>query len=107
LRPTIQDQSTATPGGYVCEVHTHFIQHCGHDGNSATVVSAIINLAAQLGHSVVAEGVETVAQLSFLRERKCTMIQGYLLGRPVPLADFTAQLGRWRKIVAALASPIV
>jgi EAL domain-containing protein (putative c-di-GMP-specific phosphodiesterase class I) len=91
----------------VCEVHTHFIQHCGHDGNSATVVSAIINLAAQLGHSVVAEGVETVAQLSFLRERKCTMIQGYLLGRPVPLADFTAQLGRWRKIVAALASPIV
>ena len=83
-----------------------FIQHCGHDGNSATVVSAIINLAAQLGHSVVAEGVETVAQLSFLRERKCSMIQGYLLGRPVPLADFTAQLGRWRKIVAALASPI-
>jgi EAL domain-containing protein (putative c-di-GMP-specific phosphodiesterase class I) len=44
--------------------------------------------------------------LCFLRERKCSMIQGYLLGRPVSLADFTAQLGRWRKIVAALASPI-
>ena len=39
-------------------------------------MSAIINLAAQLGHAVVAEGVETVAQLSFLRERKCSMIQG-------------------------------
>jgi diguanylate cyclase (GGDEF)-like protein/PAS domain S-box-containing protein len=88
------------------KIDRSFIQHCGHDGNSATVVSAIINLAAQLGHSVVAEGVETVAQLSFLRERKCSMIQGYLLGRPVPLAEFTVQLGRWRKIVAALASPI-
>jgi EAL domain-containing protein (putative c-di-GMP-specific phosphodiesterase class I) len=44
--------------------------------------------------------------LAFLRERKCSMIQGYLLGRPVPLKDFTAQLARWRKIVAALASPI-
>jgi diguanylate cyclase (GGDEF)-like protein/PAS domain S-box-containing protein len=89
------------------KIDRSFIQHCGHDGNSATVVSAIINLAGQLGHSVVAEGVETVAQLAFLRERKCSMIQGYLLGRPVPLKDFTAQLARWRKIVAALASPIV
>jgi len=89
------------------KIDRSFIQHCGHDGNSATVVSAIINLAAQLGHAVVAEGVETVAQLSFLRERKCSMIQGYLLGRPAPLADFTAQLDRWRKIVVALASPIV
>jgi hypothetical protein len=49
---------------------------------------------------------ETVAQLSFLRERKCSMIQGYLLSRPVPLAAFVAQLGRLRKIVVALASPI-
>jgi len=88
------------------KIDRSFIQHCGHDGNSATVVSAIINLAGQLGHSVVAEGVETVAQLAFLRERKCSMIQGYLLGRPVPLKDFTAQLARWQKIVAALASPI-
>jgi diguanylate cyclase (GGDEF)-like protein/PAS domain S-box-containing protein len=88
------------------KIDRSFIQHCGHDGNSATVVSAIINLASQLGHSVVAEGVETVAQLSFLRERKCSMIQGYLLSRPVPLAAFVAQLGRWRKIVVALASPI-
>jgi diguanylate cyclase (GGDEF)-like protein/PAS domain S-box-containing protein len=88
------------------KIDRSFIQHCGHDGNSATVVSAIINLAAQLGHSVVAEGVETVAQLAFLRERKCSMIQGYLLGRPVPLSEFITNLSRWRKIVAALASPI-
>lgn len=40
----------------ILKIDRSFIQHCGHDGNSATVVSAIINLADQLGHSVVAEG---------------------------------------------------
>ena len=91
----------------ILKIDRSFIQHCGHDGNSATVVSAIINLADQLGHSVVAEGVETVAQLAFLRERRCSRIQGYLVGKPVPLHTFVAQLDRWRKIAVALANPII
>src|SRR4051812_41865717 len=85
------------------KIDRSFIQHCGHDGNSATVVSAIINLASQLGHSVVAEGVETVAQLTFLQERQCRMIQGFLLGKAMPLSAFTTHLARWREIALALA----
>ncbi|EWY36063.1 hypothetical protein N825_30110 [Skermanella stibiiresistens SB22] len=91
----------------ILKIDRSFIQHCGHDGNSATVVSAIINLAAQLGHIVVAEGVETVAQLAFLRERNCSRIQGYLIGKPVPIETFVAQLERWRKIAVALVEPII
>ncbi len=54
-------------------------------GDSA-ITGAVISLGHQLGLSVIAEGVETVAQMDFLRERGCDAVQGYFLGRPMPAA---------------------
>ena len=59
-----------------------FIVDSPQNPNSATVTSAIIALAHQLKVSVLAEGVETEAQLEFLRGAGCDDAQGYYLGRP-------------------------
>jgi diguanylate cyclase (GGDEF)-like protein len=53
-------------------------------GRRAAVLRAVVGLAADLGISVVAEGVETPAQLDALRALACPRVQGYHLGRPVP-----------------------
>jgi len=53
-------------------------------------VSAIIALGQKLNLKIVAEGVETLAQQSFLTEMGCDSLQGFLLGRPLPAAEFLA-----------------
>ena len=53
------------------------------DPQANAIVGAIITMAEALGLEVVAEGVETEAQAAALRERGCTLAQGYLFGRPV------------------------
>jgi EAL domain-containing protein (putative c-di-GMP-specific phosphodiesterase class I) len=54
-----------------------------HDSQGLAIVEAVIGLARSLGMDVVAEGVETPAQLEVLRERGCHLIQGYLFARPM------------------------
>jgi diguanylate cyclase (GGDEF)-like protein len=61
--------------------------------DSATLVTAAVAMGHGLGLEVVAEGVETAAQAAFLREIGCDLLQGYLLGKPQPADDVTAQLG--------------
>ncbi|NMF89147.1 EAL domain-containing protein [Aromatoleum petrolei] len=60
----------------------------------AEIALMIISLAHSLGRQVVAEGVETEEQLSFLRQHGCDAIQGYLFSRPVMAADFPEYLAR-------------
>lgn len=55
---------------------------------SATIVHSSIRLGHELGLDVVAEGVETVEQHNFLIEAGCKLIQGYLISRPLPAAQF-------------------
>ena len=54
---------------------------------SAAIIRAVLALGESLDIPVLAEGVETEAQLAFLREQGCDEVQGYLLGRPMPAAD--------------------
>jgi EAL domain-containing protein (putative c-di-GMP-specific phosphodiesterase class I) len=65
-----------------------FIQGLGESAQDAAIVRAIIQLGHTLELEVVAEGVESDAQRAFLKDNGCDQIQGYLVGRPVPPADF-------------------
>jgi EAL domain-containing protein (putative c-di-GMP-specific phosphodiesterase class I) len=61
---------------------------------AATIVRAVIALGHGLDLPVVAEGVETKEQLKFLADESCNEIQGYFVGRPKPIADYAALVGR-------------
>ena len=54
----------------------------------------MIGLAHHLGVEVIAEGVETIEQLAYLRERGCDEVQGYYCGRPLPPDEFVKLLER-------------
>jgi EAL domain-containing protein (putative c-di-GMP-specific phosphodiesterase class I) len=61
-----------------------FISHMESDSESREIVRIIIMLAHNLGLKVVAEGTETEAQISLLKQLNCEMAQGYLFSRPAP-----------------------
>ena len=56
--------------------------------DSRAIVDAVIRLGHDLGMSIAAEGVETEAELGFLMAERCHEAQGYLMGRPSPIAQF-------------------
>ena len=64
-----------------------FIGDSMSNAEDAAIVSSILVLARSLEYKAVAEGVETMEQMQFLRERDCDEIQGYLFGRPMPASD--------------------
>ncbi|QUS41563.1 GGDEF and EAL domain-containing protein [Tardiphaga alba] len=66
-----------------------FIKSVNSNGQAATIVRAVVGLGRGLGLPVLAEGVETEAELQFLHDEKCDEVQGYLLGRPAPIENFT------------------
>jgi EAL domain-containing protein (putative c-di-GMP-specific phosphodiesterase class I) len=66
------------------------------DSNDCAIASTIISIAQQLRHRVIAEGVETDAQLAFLRSAGCDEVQGYLYSQPLSASAFEAMLReRW------------
>jgi diguanylate cyclase (GGDEF)-like protein/PAS domain S-box-containing protein len=76
------------------KVDRSFVSDITTDSDDAAIVSAIIAMAHNMGLKVVAEGVETQAQLNYLRNLDCDEIQGYLLSPPVPAAEFEAILDK-------------
>src|SRR5205085_3615734 len=72
------------------KIDRSFIGRMGAGDENSEIVRTIITLANNLGMQVVAEGVETEAQLAQLRELKCAYGQGYLFSRPVEMAQATA-----------------
>ncbi len=66
------------------KIDRSFVARLNDDEGAAAIVSGVVGLSESLGLGAVAEGVETAAQLAFLRELGCEAAQGYLLGRPQP-----------------------
>ena len=62
------------------------------DADDRALTQAILRMAQALYLGVVAEGVETPEQRRFLEDNGCPMLQGFLLGRPVPADEFAARL---------------
>ncbi len=69
-----------------------FVHDIATDEDTATITAAIIGMARSLNKAVVAEGVETAEQRDFLRQAGCSVLQGYLYGRPMPAERLTPLL---------------
>jgi EAL domain-containing protein (putative c-di-GMP-specific phosphodiesterase class I) len=77
-----------------------FIGNLETNPQSATIVRAVIGLARGLDLPVLAEGVETEGQLAFLVKESCDEMQGYLIGRPLPIEDYDHLVGMPAKVEA-------
>jgi diguanylate cyclase (GGDEF)-like protein/PAS domain S-box-containing protein len=73
-----------------------FVANLGHSQQAATIIRAVIALGRGLNLPVVAEGVETEEQLRFLASENCNEIQGYIVGRPQPIDEYSEVVGRAR-----------
>ena len=76
------------------KIDRSFVANLDDNAQSAPIVRAVIGLGRGLSVPVAAEGVETTDQLSFLSREACDEIQGYLIGRPRPIADYAELVGR-------------
>jgi len=75
------------------KIDRSFINNVESNQHSATIVRAVIGLSRGLGLPTVAEGVETQAQLDFLMAESCDEVQGYLIGRPLPIVAYADVVG--------------
>jgi diguanylate cyclase (GGDEF)-like protein/PAS domain S-box-containing protein len=75
------------------KIDQSFISSVKSNPQSAAIVRAVIGLAHGLDLPVVAEGVETKAQLDFLAAESCNEVQGYLMGRPHPILEYSEVIG--------------
>ena len=71
---------------FICDLEDNF--------HSRSIVRAVISLGRSLDLPILAEGVETEAQHAFLVQEGCDEVQGYLTGRPLPIADYAELVGR-------------
>lgn len=74
------------------KIDRSFIDDLPGDSDSAAIVQAVVRLGRGLGFKLVAEGVETAAQLAYLRKTGCHLVQGYYFTRPLPVAEFESWL---------------
>ena len=89
------------------KVDRSFIRDITSDPDDAAIVRAIIAMGNSLRLSVVAEGVEDEAQHAYLVEHGCTLFQGYMFGRPVPLPQFEAALNGGSEAEVAVPDPVI
>jgi diguanylate cyclase (GGDEF)-like protein len=76
------------------KIDRSFVSGLGQPGHHGVIVKAIVALGHSLGLEVIAEGVETEAQLAFLDQARCDIAQGYLFGRPMSAQDMRATIAK-------------
>jgi len=83
------------------KIDQSFVRDITENPVNAAIATAAIVMARSLNLSVLAEGVETEAQASFLRSRRCDSMQGYLFSRPLPAAEFEQLLAGKKRLLLA------
>jgi diguanylate cyclase (GGDEF)-like protein len=76
------------------KIDRSFIRELRANTVDAGIVKTIVNLGHELNLNVVAEGVETVEQLEFLRSINCDTVQGFLFGRPLPASELETTIAQ-------------
>ncbi len=82
----------------ILKIDRSFVVGLPHEDNDCAIARAIVTMAQQLRQEIVAEGVETVEQMGFLRGLGCDQLQGYLFSAAVPAADFARMLREGRRL---------
>ncbi len=78
------------------KIDKSFVIHLDSDKNDQAIVKSTIELAHNIGLSVVAEGVETLQSFSMLKHWGCNKLQGYLISRPISASDFETWLQEYK-----------
>ena len=87
------------------KIDRSFVRDINSNADDAAIASAVIAMAHSLGLNVVAEGVETAAQLALLRQHGCDEFQGYFFSRAVPAGDYALLLRQGKTLADAEAAP--
>ena len=74
------------------KIDKSFIDRVITDESTKIITESIVSMVSKLGYETVAEGVETEEQFDYMKQIGCDIIQGYLLGRPVPADDIEQML---------------
>lgn len=74
------------------KIDRSFVRCIESEDHARAVIAAVIGIAYRLGLTVVAEGVELEEQARFLRAERCHVLQGYLIGKPMPAAEIEKKL---------------
>ena len=83
------------------KIDKSFVQAQQSDAGAQAILETILAMSSRLGLAVVAEGVETEEQLAMIRRQRCTEVQGYLLGKPMPAGEVPAFLEATSRVSAS------
>jgi diguanylate cyclase (GGDEF)-like protein len=86
------------------KIDQSFIKDIPQSSDSIAIVSAIIAIGKELGVKILAEGVETIQQLNFLKSKECDYVQGYYFSKPLDTNLFTQLLLNDKNLLAQPAS---
>jgi diguanylate cyclase len=86
----------------ILKIDRCFIQNITENPNNAAITKAIIEMAKSLNLKLIAEGVETTEELSFICRHGCDVMQGYLFSRPLPIHEFSQLLKTGKRLPLAV-----